>query len=73
MIKYKTQTESDSKIGWAIQKSILNFRTQSLRPAVGLSLWDPVTVKVSQILPGVATPFSNQSLLKGSNCIPSGP
>ena len=62
MIKYKTQTEVDRKVGWAIQKPIPSFRTQSLRTATGLPPWDPVTVKVFPDFTRVATSFSDLSL-----------
>ena len=44
--------ETDRKVGWAIQKPIPSFRTQPLRTAAGLPLWNPVAVKVSRILSG---------------------
>ena len=39
--------EADHKVGWAIQKLIPSFRTQSLRTTARLLPWDPVAVKVS--------------------------
>ena len=62
MIKHKTQTEADRKVGWAIQKPIPSFRTQSLRTAVGLPPWDLVAVKVFPDFTRVATLFSDLSL-----------
>ena len=52
----KTQTEADRKVGWAVQKPIPSFRTQSLRTAAGYPPWNPVAVKVFPGLIRVATP-----------------
>ena len=53
---------ADCKVGWVIQKPIPNFRTQSLRTAAGLPLWDPVAVKVSRISPEWRLHFSTKAL-----------
>ena len=56
--------ETDHKVGWAIQKLIPNFGTQSLRTAAGFPPWNSVAVKVFPDFTWMMTPFSDLSLSK---------
>ena len=55
----KTQTEADRKVGWAVQKPIPSFRTQSLRTAAELPPWNPIAVKSVPDFIRVVTPNSD--------------
>ena len=69
----KTQTEADRKVGWAVQKPIPSFRTQSLRTAAGYPPWNPVAVKVSRVSSGWRLPTPTKACNKAQSCNPSGP
>ena len=73
MIKHKTQTETDCKVGWAVQKPIPSFRTQSLKTSAGYLPWNPVVVKVSRISSGWRLPTPTKACKKTQSCIPNGP
>ena len=64
--------EADRNVGWAIQKPIPSFRTQSLRTATGLPPWDPIAIKVSQILPGWQLHSPTKAYKKAQSCILNG-
>ena len=65
--------EADRKIGWAVQKPIPSFRTQSLRMAAGYPPWNPVAVKCPGFYLGGDSILQPKPFKKAQSCIPSRP